>query len=192
MVLSPLESEHMSPVCPVGNLSKSQPPGAAIVNIITQPLKLQWLPSWHVLCPLYSSIRDQGGIFYLLPLLLWLFVYTINVIIILLILLLSYGKFHLPEFWFPLISWKLELNLRMYCILTSRHLSVPCTVSCNFSHTWYSFVSGDMRRYTTGRCYKSCWPGLGWEIMNGGRGKHFKMAENIFWLQEIKKIQSRH
>ena len=127
MFLSPLESEHMSPVCPVGNLSKSQPPGAAIVNIITQP------PADIVLCPFYSSIREQGGISYLLPLLLWLLVNTINVIFIILILLLSCGhsgKIYLPEFWFPLLSWKLELNANLvswtYCILASRHLSVPC------------------------------------------------------------------
>ena len=193
MFLSPLESEHMSPVCPVGNLSKSQPPGAAIVNIITQlpaPVAAQ------LTCPLSSLQLYQGPG--------WQLLFTASA----LVTLCLYNQCHHYPSYPTIIIWKISPSwvlISTYfletwakcqsCVLDVLYFGISasfCAVSCNFSHTWYSFVSGDMRRYRTGRCYKSCWPGLGWEIMNGGRGKHFKMAENIFWLQEIKKIQSRH
>ena len=129
MFLSPLESEHMSPVCPVGNLSKSQPPGAAIVNIITQPPA----DMSSVLSTALSGNRVATFIYCLCS---W---YSLSIPSMSSSSFLSYyyhvscghsGKIYLPEFWFPLLSWKLELNANLvswtYCILASRHLSVPC------------------------------------------------------------------
>ena len=108
----------MSPVCPVGNLSKSQPPGAAIVNIITQPLKLQWLPIWH--SPLSSLQLYQGTGWHLL--------FTASALVTLCLYNHPYPTiiiWKISPSW-VLISTYFLANLRMYCILASRHLSVPC------------------------------------------------------------------
>ena len=177
------------------------PPELPLLTLLPS-YQLQWLPSWHsLLSSLYSSIREQGGIFYLLPLLLCSFDSLFMPSMSSSSFLSYYYHIDIVE-KFSFLSFDFHFFLGMEtwakcksCVLDVLYFDISasfCALSRNFSHTWYSFVSGDMRRYRTGRCYKSCWPGLGWEIMNGGRGKHFKMAENIFWLQEIKKIQSRH